>query len=179
MSYVAVYPLATPDTPNKVLTHFDDIVSTLVEHGVGFDRWQPSLIEKGASNAEMIAAYQSQIDALGYGSAQVSSVTGDHPQRAELRAEGLKARRYSADNVHFFIAGQGLFCLLVGEYVYAVRCEKNDVLVVPAGCRIGSTWARIRTVWRYVYSIQPKAVCLSSLTRTVPLVFQAWTIKRE
>lgn len=133
MSYVAVYPLATPDTPNKVLTHFDDIVSTLVEHGVGFDRWQPSLIEKGASNAEMIAAYQSQIDALGYGSAQVLSVTGDHPQRAELRAEGLKARRYSADNVHFFIAGQGLFCLLVGEYVYAVRCEKNDVLVVPAG----------------------------------------------
>ena len=65
MSYVAVYHVTTPDTPNKVLTHFDDIVSTLAEHGVRFERWQPSPIEKGASDAEMIAAYQSQIDALG------------------------------------------------------------------------------------------------------------------
>lgn len=133
MSYVAVYPIATPETPNKVLTHFDDIAATLAEHGVRFERWQPSPIEKGASHAEMIAAYQEQIDVLGYAAADVLSVTADHPQSAELRAAFLKERRYPEDVVCFLMAGQGLFCLHIGEYLYAVRCEKNDLLVIPAG----------------------------------------------
>ena len=133
MSYVAVYPVASPDTPNKVLTHVDDIAATLAEHGVRFERWQPALIERGASDAEMIAAYQPQIDALGYGAVAVLSVTSDHPQKAEWRARFLDERRYSEDEVRFFIAGQGLFNLHVGDYVYAVRCEKNDLLVIPAG----------------------------------------------
>ena len=60
MSYLAVYHVCTPDTPNKVLTHLDDIVATLAEHGVRFQRWQPCPIEKGASDADMIAAYQQQ-----------------------------------------------------------------------------------------------------------------------
>ncbi|KAF2410860.1 1,2-dihydroxy-3-keto-5-methylthiopentene dioxygenase [Pseudomonas antarctica] len=133
MSYVAVYHVATPDTPNKVLTHADDIASTLAEHGVRFERWQPRPLEKGASDAEMIGAYQPQIDALGYAAVEVLSVTGDHPQKAELRAQFLDERRYSEDQVRFFIAGQGLFSVHVGDYVYAVRCEKNDLLVIPAG----------------------------------------------
>lgn len=133
MSYVAVYAAATPDTPNKVLTHFDDIASTLAELGVRFERWQPAAIEKGASDADMIAAYRPQIDALGYGAVQVLRVAGDPSQNAELRAQFLDERRYSEDEVRFFIAGQGLFCLHVGDYVYAVRCEKNDLLVIPAG----------------------------------------------
>ncbi|WP_339416490.1 MULTISPECIES: 1,2-dihydroxy-3-keto-5-methylthiopentene dioxygenase [unclassified Pseudomonas] len=133
MSYVAVYSAATPDTPNKVLTHFDDIAATLAEHGVRFERWQPSPIEQGASDAELIAAYQTQIDALGYGSVEVLRVTGDHAQKSERRAQFLDERRYSEDDGRFFIAGQGLFALHIGDYVYAVRCEKNDLLVIPAG----------------------------------------------
>lgn len=133
MSYVAVYPVATPSTPNKVLTHGDDIAATLAEHGVRFERWQPSPIEKGASDAAMIAAYQAQIDGLGYGHVEVLSVSHDHSQKAELRAQFLKERRYCDDDARFFIAGQGLFSLHIGDYVYAVRCEKNDLLVIPAG----------------------------------------------
>ncbi|MGY2233069.1 1,2-dihydroxy-3-keto-5-methylthiopentene dioxygenase [Pseudomonas tolaasii] len=133
MSYVAVYHIATADTPNKVLTHFDDIASTLAEHGVRFERWQPAPIEKGASDADIIAAYQPQIDALGYRSVEVVRITSDHPQKDEGRAGFLGERRYSEDEVRFFVAGQGLFSLHVGDYVYAVRCEKNDLLVIPAG----------------------------------------------
>jgi 1,2-dihydroxy-3-keto-5-methylthiopentene dioxygenase len=133
MSYVAVYHAASPDTPNKVLTHADDITATLAEHGVRFERWQPSPIHKGASEAEMIAAYQPQIDALGYAAVAVFSVTSDHPQKDELRGQFLDERRYSEDEVRFFIAGQGLFTLHLGDYVFAVRCEKNDLLVIPAG----------------------------------------------
>ena len=132
MSYVAVYPVATPDTPNKVLTHFDDIAAVLADHGVRFARWQPEPVEKGASDAALIAAYQTQIDALGYAHVEVLRVTGDHPQNAELRAQGLHERRCKEDEGRFFIAGQGQFGLHIGDYVYAVRCEKNDLLVIPA-----------------------------------------------
>ena len=133
MSYVAVYHVATPDTPNKVLTHFDDIVATLAEHGVRFERWQPSPIEKGASDAEMIAAYQAQIDTQGYAKVEVCSVTGADPQKDQVRGQFLHERCYSEDHLRFFIAGQGLIALHAGDYVYAVRCEKHDLLVIPAG----------------------------------------------
>ncbi len=133
MSYVAVYPAASPDTPNKVLTHFDDIAATLADHGVRFERWASCPVEKGASDAQLIAAYQAQIDALGYPSVSVLSVTGEHPQHGEVRAQFLDERRYSEDEVRFFIAGQALYNLHIGDYVYAVRCEKNDLLVIPAG----------------------------------------------
>ena len=95
MSYVAVYHVASPDTPNKVLTHAEDIAATLAEHGVRFERWQPSPIEKGASEAEMIAAYQPQIDALGDVSVAVFSVTSDHPQK-----DGEGAGRLGIPFVH-------------------------------------------------------------------------------
>ena len=137
MSYVAVYPIDHPDTPNKVLTHLDDIQSTLAEHGVRFERWQPNPIERGASEAELIDAYQAQIDALGYAAVEVISVTHDHPQKDELRAQYLQERTYSEDEVRFFIAGQGLYTLHIGDYVYSVRCEKNDLLIIPAGVRHG------------------------------------------
>lgn len=133
MSYVAVYSVTTPDTPNKVLTHADDIAAALAEHGVRFERWQPSPIEKGASDAAMIAAYRTQVDALGYAHVDVLSITSEHPQNAELRAQYLDERRNKQDEALFFIAGQGLFNVHVGDYVYAVRCEKNDLLIIPAG----------------------------------------------
>lgn len=133
MSYVAVYSVATSDTPNKVLIHFDDIAATLAEHGVRFERWQPGPVEKGASDAELIAACQAHIDTLGYRAVEVLRDAGDQAQNAELRGQFLDERRYSEDDARFFLAGQGLFTLHIGDYVYAVRCEKNDLLVIPAG----------------------------------------------
>ncbi|MGR6617859.1 MULTISPECIES: acireductone dioxygenase [Pseudomonas] len=125
MSYVAVYHVATPDTPNKVLTHLDDIASTLAEHGARFERWQPAAIEKGATDSAMMEAYKAPINDLGYANVEVLTVIDPRPPLAEQRCREAHA--------HFFIAGQGLFSLHVGDYVYSVRCEKNDLLVIPAG----------------------------------------------
>lgn len=125
MSYVSVYHVATPDTPNKVLTHLDDIASTLAEHGARFERWQPAVIEKGATDSAMIEAYKAPINDLGYANVEVLTVTDPRLPLAEQRCREAHAR--------FFIAGQGLFSLHVGDYVYSVRCEKNDLLVIPAG----------------------------------------------
>ena len=138
MSSLSVYHVSSPELPNKVLTHFDDIASTLAEQGVRFDRWQAAApIQPGASQDEVINAYRDQIDRLmserGYVTVDVISLDRDHPQKAELRAKFLDEHRHGEDEVRFFVAGRGLFTLHIGDYVYAVFCEKNDLISVPAG----------------------------------------------
>ncbi|KZN18998.1 MULTISPECIES: 1,2-dihydroxy-3-keto-5-methylthiopentene dioxygenase [Pseudomonas] len=138
MSSLSVYHVSSPEIPNKVLTHLEDIASTLAEQGVRFDRWQTTAkIQPGASQEEVIAAYQEHIDKLmterGYLTVDVVSLNSDHPQKAELRARFLDEHRYAEDEVRFFVAGRGLFSLHIGDYVYAVLCEKNDLILVPAG----------------------------------------------
>lgn len=86
MSSLSVYHISSPEIPNKVLTHFEDIASTLAEQGVRFDRWQATAkIQPGASQEEVIAAYQEQIDKLmterGYITVDVISLNSDHPQK--------------------------------------------------------------------------------------------------
>ena len=140
MSSLSVFSVATPDIPNKVLNHLEDIASTLAAVGVRFERWQAvAPIKPGASQDEVIAAYKPQIDALmserGYVTVDVISLNADHPQKAELRAKFLDEHQHAEDEVRFFVAGRGLFTLHIDDYVYAVLCEKNDLISVPAGTR--------------------------------------------
>ena len=109
MSSLSVYHVSSPELPNKVLTHFDDIASTLAEQGVRFDRWQAATpIQPGASQDEVISAYRDQIDRLiserGYVTVDVISLNSDHPQKAELRAKFLDEHRHGEDEVRFFVA---------------------------------------------------------------------------
>lgn len=138
MSYVAVYHVSTLDTPNKVLTHFDDMAALLAEQGVGFDRLQVAVrVEPGAAQADVIAACQEPIDKLmterGYAAVDVISCSNDYGSNAERRAEFLHEYRHGGDEVRWFVAGRGLFTLRIGEYIYSIQCEKNDLLSVPSG----------------------------------------------
>ncbi|NBF03880.1 acireductone dioxygenase [Pseudomonas sp. Fl5BN2] len=138
MSSLSVYHVSSPDLPNKVLTHFDDIAATLAEQGISFDRWQATTrIEPGASQEEVIVAYQEQIDRLmterGYVTVDVVSLNASHPQKDQLRAQFLDEHRHAEDEVRFFVAGRGLFSLHIDDYVYVVLCERNDLISVPAG----------------------------------------------
>lgn len=134
MSSLSVYHVSSPEIPNKVLTHFEDIAATLAEQGVRFDRWDAAAnIQPGASEEDIIAAYQAQIDGVmterGYVAIDVVSVSSDHPEQAGE----LDEYRHSQDEVRFFVTGRGLFNLHLGDYVYAVLCERNDLITVPAG----------------------------------------------
>lgn len=138
MSSLSVYHVSSPDLPNKVLTHIEDIAATLAEKGVRFDRWQAAAnIQPGATHDDIIAAYRSRIDPLmsegGYAGVEVVSLDNDPSQMAEWRARLLEEHHYGEDVVCFFVAGRGLFNLHLGDYVYAVLCEKNDLISVPAG----------------------------------------------
>jgi 1,2-dihydroxy-3-keto-5-methylthiopentene dioxygenase len=140
MSSLSVYHVSSPDIPNKVLTHFEDIASTLAEQGVRF-RSLASGDENpaGRQSGRSDRAYQEQIDKLmterGYITVDVISLNSDHPQKAELRAKFLDEHQHGEDEVRFFVAGRGLFTLHIDDYVYAVLCEKNDLISVPAGTR--------------------------------------------
>jgi 1,2-dihydroxy-3-keto-5-methylthiopentene dioxygenase len=136
MSSLAVYHVSSPDIPNKVLTHFEDIAATLIEQGIHFARWEAAAkLQPGAREEDLIAAYQIQIDGLmterGYVAVDVVSVSSDHPEQAGV----LDEYRHSQDEVRFFVTGRGLFNLHIGDYVYAVLCERNDLITVPAGTR--------------------------------------------
>lgn len=131
MSSLTVYHHSTPDIPNKVLTHLEDIAATLAEQGVRFERWQASApIQPGAGDQEVISAYRQSIDQLMAEQActQVDVVREVDPQlRDEHACEETQLR--------FFAAGRGLFSLHIGGYIYAVLCEKGDLIGVPAGTR--------------------------------------------
>lgn len=140
MSILSVYHESAPDHPFKVLTHVEDVAATLAEVGVRLERWEAETpFAAGVSPDEVIAAYGPQIDRLmnerGYATVDVLSVTRDHPQKIELRAKFLDEHRHAEDEVRFFVAGRGLFTLHIENMVYAVLCEKSDLISVPAGTR--------------------------------------------
>ncbi len=140
MSTLSVYQQSAPELPYKVLTHGEDISATLAEVGVRFERWQAgAAIVAGASPEDVLAAYRPQIEQLmreeGYVTVDVVSLAPEHPQRAELRAKFLQEHTHGENEVRFFVAGRGLFSLHIGEQVFEVLCEKNDLISVPAGAR--------------------------------------------
>lgn len=140
MSILSVYQDTAPEQPLKVLTHLDDIAATLSEVGIHLERWDACApIGANASQDEVIAAYRPQIDQLmrqrGCVMVDVLKADRNEPQKAELCARFLNEHRYAGDEVRFFVAGRGLLNFHIENKVYAVLCERNDLISVPAGTR--------------------------------------------
>lgn len=140
MSILSVYHHGTPAEPFKVLTHHEDIVATLAEVGVHLQRWQAATaIAPDASDEALIAAYQPRIEGLmsecGHAAVQVLRLSGEHPGQDGTRLQMLEEYVQAEDEVRLFVAGSGQFTLHVGERLYAVLCEKGDLIRIPAGTR--------------------------------------------
>ncbi|MDH0304865.1 MULTISPECIES: oxidase [unclassified Pseudomonas] len=136
MSILSVFDPSSPELPNKVLTHHEDIAATLGEHGVRFARWQSGArLRPGCSQDEVLEACRAPLDRLmtEHGSATfaVFSRDGVDPTQVDLRDEHV----HESEEVFALISGRGQVSLRLGGLVYAVLCEKDDVLVVPAGTR--------------------------------------------
>lgn len=140
MSRLSVFPHDSPEWPNKVLTHFDDIVATLAEHGVQLSRWRAEApIALGDNPQACIAAYRQQLDKLTeeYGPTriEVASVVSDYGANMALREPGLVEQRLGADECHWVVAGNAALNLHVGEHVYVLLLAKDDLVRLPAGLR--------------------------------------------
>lgn len=122
---------------NLAYTDQEAIARELDAIGILFERWQADReLADDASQEEIIAAYRDSVDRLkdrySFQSADVISVTPDHPDREALRAKFLNEHAHSDYEVRFFVDGKGLFYIHANEQVYAVLCEKGDLISIPA-----------------------------------------------
>ena len=109
----------------------------LAKVGVRYEQWQANAkLSDNPGQDEVIEAYREDIERLkredGYQTVDVVSMTPDHPQKTVARGKFLDEHRHSEDEVRFFVEGQGLFTLHIGERVYEVLCTKGDLISVPA-----------------------------------------------
>ena len=125
MTQLAVYPENNATKPTLQTSDFNDIQKALGEAGVRITRWQANRpITAESTSEEILAAYQEEIDALvkegGYQSWDVVSMSPTHPDKAAFRQKFLAEHTHSEDEIRFFVRGQGLFTLHIGDNVYAV-----------------------------------------------------------
>lgn len=116
---------------------FESIANRLHAVGVLFERWQTdSKLDDSASQDEILAAYRSSVDRLmkhyNFKSADVISMTPEHPDKEVLRNKFLDEHTHSDFEVRFFVDGQGLFFIHVGDRVHAILCKQGDLISVPA-----------------------------------------------
>lgn len=138
MTRLCIYGDKDPSRPRAEVTTFTEIASALGSVGVCFRRW-PSRegVRAGASPPEVQAAFAANVSEWTrehpQATVDVVSMTPDHPEREAARAKFLKEHRHLEDEVRYFADGAGLFCLHIGDEVYAIVCERGDLLAVPAG----------------------------------------------
>lgn len=105
--------------------------------GVQFERWAANRpLKTDAGQEDVLAAYHDDIERLnkqyGFTSVDVVALGPDHPQKDVMRAKFLDEHTHDDFEVRFFVDGNGLFYLHVAGHVYAVQCEKGDLISVPA-----------------------------------------------
>ncbi|MBE0361940.1 1,2-dihydroxy-3-keto-5-methylthiopentene dioxygenase [Pseudoalteromonas ulvae UL12] len=137
MSQLSIYHTSENVTPIFHSQDHQEIATQLDKVSVRFERWQAATtITDETSNEMILNAYQQDIDRLksegGYCTVDVISLAKGNPNAAQLREKFLFEHTHNEDEVRFFVAGQGLFCLHIDDKVYQVLCQRGDLISVPA-----------------------------------------------
>jgi 1,2-dihydroxy-3-keto-5-methylthiopentene dioxygenase len=137
MTQLRIYSDADAAAPQIESSDFESIQALLARAGVQLERWQTdAAIESGAETQAILAAYAEDIERLkregGYQTVDVVSMVPDYPDKAVLRQKFLDEHTHKEDEVRFFVDGQGLFSLHLGDQVYEVLCTRGDLISVPA-----------------------------------------------
>ena len=126
--------------PEQLLNDAALIRDELAQRGIGFQRWPARAnLPEGADQAAILAAYAEEVAAVQrdgvYQTVDAIRLQPDHPDRDALRQKFLAEHTHSEDEVRFFVEGQGLFCLHIGDEVLQLVCEADDWISVPAGTK--------------------------------------------
>jgi len=122
------------------------IQTILAARGIRFEQWRADVaLPDGATNDAILSAYAAELARLraeaGYPSADVVRLVPDDASpawpalAAAARAKFLVEHRHAEDEVRFFVEGSGVFYLRFDDETLAIRCERGDLLGVPAGTR--------------------------------------------
>ena len=136
MSQLKIYADSDPTQPTFTSESVDEISAQLADVGVRFERWTATqALSAQMSQEDIMTAYQADIDRIkaegGYQTVDVVSMYPEHPDRVAFREKFLFEHRHTEDEVRFFVAGQGLFCLHIEDKVYQVLCTRDDLISVP------------------------------------------------
>ncbi|MCH8536940.1 MAG: acireductone dioxygenase [Alkalimonas sp.] len=137
MSSLTIFHTSRPEQPSFQSSDPAEIATKLEQQGIRFEQWQASAeIDASTSHEAIITAYADDIARLkqqgGYVTVDVISLSSDHPDKAAFRQKFLAEHTHSEDEVRFFVRGEGLFCLHLGDHIYQVLCQQNDLISVPA-----------------------------------------------
>ena len=138
MSELRIFDVLHPDAGAQVVLEHAAIAGELASIGVRFERWQANEpLAEDADQAAVLAAYAEDVARLnaeyGFKSVDVVSLRADHPQKEAMRSKFLSEHTHDDFEVRFFVDGQGMFYLHVGDKVYAVLCTQGDLISVPSG----------------------------------------------
>jgi 1,2-dihydroxy-3-keto-5-methylthiopentene dioxygenase len=137
MTLLRIFKDQDGDIPVAEYREPDEIAAVLAEAGVRFEQWlaQQPLTDDADQDA-ILTAYAPEIDRLkqegGYVTADVIRMHPEHPQKAELRQKFLDEHIHKEDEVRFFVEGQAVFYLHLGDKIYATLCTAGDLIGVPA-----------------------------------------------
>jgi len=140
MSQLNIYRDESGNGAPEKITDPEQIARALAPAGIRFEQWEATAALTAESTPDQIlAAYRGAVDQLmrerGFVSTDVINVTAGATNVQELRAKFLKEHVHSDDEARFFVDGSGLFCIHHESTVYAVLCERGDLINVPAGTR--------------------------------------------
>jgi 1,2-dihydroxy-3-keto-5-methylthiopentene dioxygenase len=139
MTTLSIFNPDKPESPEQVVENPADIARLLKEQGVRYERWPTRALPAGATGDDILEAYADEVAHLkeesGFATADVVSLTPDNPDKEAFRKKFLDEHIHTEDEVRFFVHGQGLFYLHLGEKVYAVMCRQSDLISVPNGTR--------------------------------------------
>ncbi|ATZ92965.1 MULTISPECIES: acireductone dioxygenase [Dickeya] len=136
MTTLAIFHRPHLEYPTQQFDEFDQIAALLAAAGLQLERWHTGDTPADVDGDALLARFRQDIDRLsqreGYTSADVISLTPEHPDRAALREKFLQEHTHSEDEVRFFVRGSGTFFVPAGEQVYRLTCQAGDLLRVPA-----------------------------------------------
>ena len=140
MTILRIYDEQNPKSPEAVIEDYADIANALHDMGICFERWPMRELKQGASQEDVLAAYATEImhfnaEECQFSTADVISLTPEHPDKKALRQKFLSEHQHTEDEVRFFAAGQGLFYLHIDNKVYVILCQAGDLISVPDGAK--------------------------------------------
>lgn len=138
MTSLSVYHQSTLELPNKSLTHAEDISSTLAAVGLHFTQQAVQTpVTAGTQADQVLAQSAAQLKSLqsahNLPGADVLSLLDERGEGSQLAKDLRREQSTSSDVLYYCLAGHGLLAVHVGEYVYALLCQKGDALRIPAG----------------------------------------------
>lgn len=140
MTQLSFYPAAGPsDEPTYVTRDPETIRARLAAIDVRYERLSlpPVEMEPDALQDEVIEAYRETLDGLmqhhGFVAVDVLCVTATHPNLARLREEFTSEHWHRNREGRLFVDGRGLFYIRQDDGIYALLCERGDLVCLPAG----------------------------------------------